>query len=206
MSNSKEYTLLKFDELNEKGLSKLTKEIGKDGYEIAKVIPAGKARQKDGILTRTFTLIGMDEQVMEIQVNDTGDISGIRLNGKATPYKPVKTQAALAQTIADLFNRGATAFQKALARKMARAAKKNSDGTDKKRKGVKSNAQQLADAKNIRDEVSEDVQQVKNRLGVVQSNTDKTLTETESVKKALNHELALTRQLKEEIAKLEDAA
>ncbi|STJ26129.1 Uncharacterised protein [Escherichia coli] len=33
-------------------------------------------------MTRTFTFIGIDEQTMEVQVNDTGDISGIKLNGK----------------------------------------------------------------------------------------------------------------------------
>ncbi|MDV1094939.1 hypothetical protein ACSI5N_25280 (plasmid) [Raoultella ornithinolytica] len=206
MSSKSDYILLNFDELNEKGLTRLTKEIGKAGYEIAKVVPAGKSRKKDGIMTRTFTLIGMDEQVMDIQVNDTGDISGIKVNGKTAPYKPVKTIPALAQSIAALFNRGATAFQKALARKMARAAKVNLDDGKKKSTGVKSNAQQLADAKAARDAITEDIQQVKTRLGVVQKNADGAMKEAESVKAALNHETARTRQLKEEIARLEETA
>ncbi|HBT4785582.1 TPA: hypothetical protein MB364_000885 [Klebsiella variicola subsp. variicola] len=206
MSNKKDYVLLKFDELNEKGLTRLTKEIGKAGYEVAKVVPAGKARKKDGIMTRTFTLIGMDEQIMDIQVNDTGDISSIKVNGKTSPYQPVKSLSALAQAIAALFNRGAMAFQKALARKMARAAKKNLESDEKKVTGVKSNAQQLADAKAARDTIREDIQQVKTRLDVVQRNTDSATKEAENVKAALNHETARTRQLKEEIAKLEETA
>ncbi|EQA6233076.1 hypothetical protein ACX5DY_005064 [Enterobacter hormaechei] len=201
-----EYIQLKFDELNEKGLTSLTKAMAKAGYEVAKVVPAGKSRKKDGIATRTFTLIGLDEQVMEVQVNDTGDISGIKVNGKTSPYQPVKTLSALAQSLSALFKRGATAFQKALARKMARAAKKNLDGNEKKPTGVKSNAQQLADAKALRDTVSEDIQQVKNRLGVVQTNSDNAMTEAEKVKAALSQETARTRQLKEEIAQLEEAA
>lgn len=201
-----EYVQLKFEELNEKGLTKLTKAMAKAGYEVAKVIPAGKARKKDGIATRTFTLIGLDEQVIDVQVNDTGDISGIKVNGKTSPYQPVKSISALAQSLSALFKRGATAFQKALARKMARAAKKNLNGSDKKSLGIKSNAQQLADAKAKRDAVSDDIQQVKTRLGVVQTNTDNAMTEAEKVKAALNQETARTRQLKEEIAQLEEVA
>lgn len=206
MSNKDDYVLLNFDGLNEKGLIRLTKEITKAGYEIAKVIPAGKARRKDGIQTRTFSLIGIDEQVMDVQVNDTGDISGIKLNGKIMPYKPVKNLAALAQVIAAMFARGATAFQKALARKMARAAKQSSSDGENKRTGVKSNAQQLADAKATRDSIRDDIQQVKNRMEVVQTNTNKAMGEAEAVKSELNLETARTRQLKEEIAQLEESA
>ncbi len=39
MSNKSNYVLLNYDELNEKGLAKLVKEIGKGGYKIARVIP-----------------------------------------------------------------------------------------------------------------------------------------------------------------------
>ncbi|EKG5107237.1 hypothetical protein O3T00_27930, partial [Escherichia coli] len=100
MSNKNNYVLLNYDELNEKGLAKLVKEISKGGYKIARVIPASNGRKKDGIMTRTFTLIGIDEQTMEVQVNDTGDISGIKLNGKTVPFKPVKTMSALGQSLA----------------------------------------------------------------------------------------------------------
>ncbi|EGS5176295.1 hypothetical protein I8U34_005013, partial [Escherichia coli] len=86
MSNKSNYVLLNYDELNEKGLAKLVKEIGKGGYKIARVIPASNGRKKDGIMTRTFTLIGIDEQTMDVQVNDTGDISGVKLNGKIVPF------------------------------------------------------------------------------------------------------------------------
>ncbi|SQD10688.1 Uncharacterised protein [Citrobacter freundii] len=48
------------------------------------------ARRKDGIPVKTFELKGIDEQAMVVQVNNTGDISGIKLNGKNAPYTPVK--------------------------------------------------------------------------------------------------------------------
>lgn len=204
MSN-KNYVLLNFNELNEKGLSRLTKAMASAGYEVAKVVPAGKARKKDGIMTRTFSLIGMDEQVMDVQVNDSGDISGIKVNGKSAPYKPVSDIPALAKSLAALFNRGATAFQKALARKMARVATKNLTDNREKKTGVKSNAQQLADAKAARDAVQEDIGDAKARLTSVQTAATKATTEAEAVQTALNQETARTRQLKEEIATLEES-
>lgn len=205
MPAKNDYVLLNYDELNEKGLSRLTKEIAKSGYEIAKVVPAGKGRKKDGIMTRTFSLVGTDEQVMDIQVNDTGDISGIKLNGKVVPFKPVKSISALGKSLADLFNRGASAFQKSLARKMARAAKSQGGG-EKKRTGVKSNAQQLAEAKASRDAIREDIEQANAKIALTQENANKATKEAESIKAELNHEVAQTRQLKEEIARLEEAA
>lgn len=36
MSNKNNYVLLNYDELNEKGLAKLVKEISKGGYKIAR--------------------------------------------------------------------------------------------------------------------------------------------------------------------------
>ncbi|WP_196235970.1 hypothetical protein, partial [Escherichia coli] len=172
MSNKSNYVLLNYDELNEKGLAKLVKEIGKGGYKIARVIPASNGRKKDGIMTRTFTLIGIDEQTMDVQVNDTGDISGVKLNGKIVPFKPVKTLTALGQSLAALFNKGASSFQKSLARKLARAAKDIDDG-NKKIKGVKSNAQKLAEAKESRDAIREDIERAKEKLNQVQGNSDR---------------------------------
>lgn len=203
MSNKNNYVLLNYDELNEKGLAKLVKEISKGCYKIARVIPASNGRKKDGIMTRTFTLIGIDEQTMEVQVNDTGDISGIKLNGKTVPFKPVKTMSALGQSLAALFNRGATSFQKSLARKLARAAKNIDDG-NKKRQGVKSNAQKLAEAKESRDALREDIANANDKLSKLQSKSDKVMQDTGNVKAALSQEVAKTRALKEEIARLED--
>ncbi|MDI6941760.1 hypothetical protein AADP58_24035, partial [Escherichia coli] len=112
---------------------------------------------------------------------------------------------ALGQSIAGLFNRGATSFQKTLARKLARAAK-NIDDDNKKRQGVKSNAQKLAEAKQARDSIQEDIAQAKEKLTQVQGNSDKTTQEIGNVKATLAQEQAQTRSLKEEIARLEDEA
>jgi hypothetical protein len=197
------YVQLNFDELNEKGLEKLRKQIGKSGYNVVKIIPAGKARKKDGIPTKTFTFIGQDSQTMDIQVNDTGDISGIRVNGKNAPYQHAKSFNDLAKTLSELFKKGATAFQKTMARNIARAAKKSVDSNAPKRLGVKSSAQQYTEAKARRDAVSEDLQAASAKLVSTTTKASEWKQKTEKLVSDYTSEQALTRQLKEEIAKLE---
>ena len=122
MSSTNGYVTLNFDELNVKGLDKLKKAVSKAGYEIVKVTPAGQARRKDGIPTKTFELKGIDEQVMVVQVNNTGDISGIKLNGKNSPYTPVKTMAELGKALADLKQKCSSLYWTSVLRKMKKEA------------------------------------------------------------------------------------
>lgn len=204
MSDPKGYVLLNFDELNEKGLAKLTKAITSAGYEVAKVTPAGTARKKDGIATKTFGLTGMDEQVMTVQVNDSGDISGLKLNGKNVPFTHVTSIPELGRTLAGLFKKGSTAFQKALARKLARAAK-DDEQVDKPVKGVKSNVQLLADVQRERNALKEGVAEAGAKAEQLKRDADAAEKNSNDVQTALNQELALTRQLKEQIAQIEEA-
>lgn len=197
------YVTLNFDELNEKGLDKLKKAIQKAGYEVVKISPAGPARRKDGIPVKTFDLKGIDEQVMTVQVNNTGDISGIKLNGKNAPYTPVKTLAELGKALADLFSKGSTAFQKALARKMAKAAQSQDDSrTVAPRKGVKSRVQQHSDALAQRAALKEAISSVEQKLASLSAEADLTQKEQADTQAQLNIEMAKTSQLEAQIAQL----
>ncbi|WP_342212304.1 defense against restriction DarA-related protein [Citrobacter sp. NCU1] len=207
MSSTKDkgYVTLNFDELNEKGLDKLKKAISKAGYEVVKITPAGPARRKDGIPVKTFELKGIDEQVMSIQVNNTGDISGIKLNGKNAPYTPVKTMAELGKSLADLFRKGSTAFQKSLSRKLARAAKKDTDGNKPQpSKGVKSGVQMLSDARARRDELKGTIATTQKKIESLSSDSDEAKKSQENIQAALNLEMAKTSQLEKEIAQLKE--
>ncbi|QFH68088.1 hypothetical protein FR773_25995 (plasmid) [Leclercia adecarboxylata] len=202
MSSTNGYVTLNFDELNVKGLDKLKKAISKGGYEVVKVTPAGQARRKDGIPMKTFELKGIDEQVMVVQVNNTGDISGIKLNGKNSPYTPVKTMAELGKALADLFKKGSTAFQKALARKLTRAAKKDLDqNKPTTSKGVRSGVQMLSDARTRRDTQKEAITAVNEKLTALKTEQDLTNTEHGNLQNELNLEVAKTTQLQDLIAK-----
>ncbi|QCZ30228.1 hypothetical protein FHN83_26650 (plasmid) [Leclercia adecarboxylata] len=202
MSSTNGFVTLNFDELNVKGLDKLKKAISKGGYEVVKVTPAGQARRKDGIPMKTFELKGIDEQVMVVQVNNTGDISGIKLNGKNSPYTPVKTMAELGKALADLFKKGSTAFQKALARKLTRAAKKDLDQNKQTTsKGVRSGVQMLSDARTRRDTQKEAITAVNEKLTALKTEQDLTNTEHGNLQNELNLEVAKTTQLQDLIAK-----
>ena len=205
MSNPKNYVLLNFDELNDKGLAKLKKAIVTSGYEIAKITGAGTARKKDGVPTKTFSLTGMDEQVMTVQVNDSGDIFGLKLNGKNVPFTHVTTIAELGRTLAALFKKGSTAFQKALARKMARAAA-SKDDTSQPKRGVKSSVQLLAEVRQQRDAYKAGITETKAKADQLTRDADAAQKNADSLQTELNQEQALTRQLKEQIAQLEEAA
>ncbi|MDT0178189.1 hypothetical protein Q9R34_19380 [Enterobacter sp. BRE11] len=204
MSSPKNYVLLSFDDLNEKGLAKLKKAIVKNGYEIAKITAAGAARKKDGVPTKTFSLTGMDEQVMTVQVNDSGDISGLKLNGKNVPFTHVTSMDDLGRTLAALFKQGSTAFQKALARKMARAVAGKDDAAQPKR-GVKSSVQLLAEVQQRRDSYKSGIAETKAKVDQLTRDADTAQKNAENVQTELNQEQALTRQLKEQIAQLEGA-
>ncbi|MDE9590809.1 hypothetical protein KKJ23_25045, partial [Xenorhabdus bovienii] len=96
----KKYTGLNYDQLNEKGLKKLTTVLANIDCKIVKLVAADTARKKDGIPTKTFSLHTEDGQEMAIQVNDTGDISAVKLNGKIIPFTSPSSIPDLARQIA----------------------------------------------------------------------------------------------------------
>lgn len=142
--NGKTYVTLDYDALNESGLKPLVKEIGMAKVNIVKVTPADRPRKIDGIFVKTFAVIADDGQEMVIQVNDTGDISGAKLNKKVTPLDSSKSIKDLASKIASAFIKAAPAFKRSLAKKLNKS--KDLVG-EKKPSGLKSLGSQLTDAK-----------------------------------------------------------
>ncbi|WP_426575341.1 hypothetical protein ACP179_01025 (plasmid) [Xenorhabdus stockiae] len=201
--NGKKYTVLDYDQLNEKGLKKLTTTLASADCKIVKLEGADTARKKDGIPTKTFSLHTEDGQEMAIQVNNTGDISAVKLNGKVIPFTSPRNIIDLARQIATAFKAAAPAFASSLAKKLANA---NRDDAKKNRApAVKSNAQRLQEAKDKASNVEADIATLNNTLSQRQDTLSKAESALESTRTALNSEQATTRQLKEEIAHLEEA-
>lgn len=202
MPQQANHVLLDYDQLNARGLQPLVKAITTGGFEVAKVIPASTSRKKDGVATKTFSLVAIDEQVMQIQVNDTGDISGVRVNGKNAPFTHATTLSQVGQQLAKLFSTGATAFEKAMAKKIARQAAKD-DGDTPKKPGIKSNVQLLSDAKARRDAVKDDIDKTQSRLATSQQKANDNASQISKLTQDLTSEKSLTKQLREQIADLE---
>ncbi|MDE1476259.1 hypothetical protein KKJ12_05610 [Xenorhabdus bovienii] len=201
--NGKKYTVLNYDQLNEKGLKKLTTALANIDCKIVKLVAADTARKKDGIPTKTFSLHTEDGQEMAIQVNDTGDISAVKLNGKIIPFTSPSSIPDLARQIATAFKAAAPAFASSLAKKLANVTR--DEAKKSKLPSVKSNAQRLQEAKEKANSVETDIAQLNSTLSQRQDILSKVQSELESTRTALNSEQATTRQLKEEIACLEEA-
>ncbi|MCP9269531.1 hypothetical protein M5U04_15905 [Xenorhabdus sp. XENO-1] len=202
--NGKKYTVLNYDQLNEKGLKKLTTALANIDCKIVKLVAADTARKKDGIPTKTFSLHTEDGQEMAIQVNDTGDISAVKLNGKIIPFTSPSSIPDLARQIAAAFKAAASAFASSLAKKLANVTRDEAKKSNKL-PSVKSNAQRLQEAKEKASRVDTDIAQLNSTLSQRQDILSKVQSELESIRTALNSEQATTRQLKEEIACLEEA-
>ncbi|EDQ7094659.1 odaE, partial [Salmonella enterica subsp. arizonae] len=79
------YATVDFDQINGKGLKSLITAINKTGTTVLEVESSNRATTKDGVKVKVAKLVLQDGQVLTIQVNDTGDISSVKLNGRVIP-------------------------------------------------------------------------------------------------------------------------
>lgn len=195
------YHVLDFDNLNEKGLQPLMRAIKSAGGNVVKLEPAGPARKKDGVATKTFRLINDDGQSIELQVNDSGDLSGAKLNGTNYPAGSPASLRDMAQKIVTAFHSNAAKYATALARKMARAAQQENAKVE--RKGVKSTSQRISEAKSKAANYQANIDKITTTINTHQQRITTATKEKESATQSLRNEQAKQRQLKKEIATLE---
>ncbi|HCR0386843.1 TPA: odaE [Enterobacter kobei] len=196
--NNQQYAVLNFEQINEKGLKSLITAINKAGPDVASVESTNKATKKDGIAVKSVTLNLEDQQKVELQVNDTGDVSGFTLNGKKMPLPHAKTVAAMGQIIGRAAEQTAPAFAKSLAKKVASTTRKLTT-----RPKVKSNVQRLADTKKLTAEKQSQIETLRKTIGEEQTRQAGVRSQLDQEKARLESERALTRQLKTQIANLE---
>ncbi|MHA0510130.1 defense against restriction DarA-related protein [Enterobacter kobei] len=196
--NNQQYAVLNFEQINEKGLKSLITAINKAGPDVASVESTNKATKKDGIAVKSVTLNLEDQQKVELQVNDTGDVSDFTLNGKKMPLPHAKTVAAMGQIIGRAAEQAAPAFAKSLAKKVASTTRKLTA-----RPQVKSNVQRLAEAKKLTAEKQSQIEALRKTIGEEQTRQAGVRTQLDQEKARLESERALTRQLKTQIANLE---
>ena len=132
------YATVDFDQVNEKGLKSLIAAINKTGVTVIEVDSSNRATTKDGVKVKTAKLVLNDGQILAIQVNDTGDISSVRLNGKAIPNAQSPDIKTLGTVMGQAARKNSAKFQKSLIAKAKRVA----NPVDKK-PAVKSNFQRL---------------------------------------------------------------
>lgn len=181
--NGKTYAILDFEQVNAKGLKPLTDAIARAGTPIVSVDGSNRATRKDGVQVKSAVITLQDGQTLAIQVNDTGDLSGVKLNGKTLPFQhsaSVSTVGgALGKSAADNSKR----FTDSLAKKAIRVAKTSSTAP-----AVKSNFTRLKEANSRKEAAQASVKTI-----------------TASVKQLQNSANTLTTQLQHEQTRLAQA-
>ncbi|HAV1601590.1 TPA: hypothetical protein JG832_002481 [Enterobacter hormaechei subsp. xiangfangensis] len=202
------YHVLDFQNLNQKGLAGLVTAIKQAGTEIAEVIPAGPARKKDGVPVKQFSLVDMAGQNMTFTVTETGDISGVTLNGKAFPETHPTSLKDLATKIAKGFEKTEESFQASLARKVAKQARLDADKEAKKsnKKAVKTQAQRLTEATEKLTVAQNALTDLRSTVAQREQQQQANSAQLTQLNQQLNTEIALTGTLKQQIAQLQRGA
>lgn len=195
------FHVLDYNNLNEAGLKPLMLAIKSVGGDVIKLEPAGAARRKDGIATKTFRLINVDGQIIELQVNETGDLSGAKLNGKNYPAGSPASLHDMAQKIVNAFTTNAATYANSLAKKLARAARAEIEKGTKK--GVKSNTQRLQELKGQAATYQENIANLNTQITTAQQSITQAQAGADALTQSLRNEQAKQRQLKQEISSLE---
>lgn len=159
------YTTVDFDQINEKGLKSLITAINKTGTTVLEVESSNRATTKDGVKVKTAKLVLQDGQMLTIQVNDTGDISSVKLNGRVIPNAQSPDIKSLGAVMGRAAHNNTQKFRKSLAAKAKRVA----NPVDKK-PAVKSSFQQLQEAKARNAQVTQNYRSIQNQVAVNQQN------------------------------------
>ncbi|HDT4319402.1 TPA: odaE [Klebsiella aerogenes] len=191
------YATVDFDQVNEKGLKGLVVAINKTGATVLEVDSSNRATTKDGIKVKTAKLILQDGQVLAIQVNDTGDISSVKLNGRVIPNAQSADIKSLGGVMGRAAQNNALKFRKSLAAKAKRVA-----NPVEKKPAVKSSFQQLQEAKDRNAQVTANYRSIQNQVEVSQQTITDLRARMDNETARLNNAKAKNTELKTRLKQL----
>ncbi|ECC4541258.1 odaE [Salmonella enterica] len=191
------YAMVDFDQVNEKGLKGLITAINKTGVKVLEVDSSNRATTKDGVKVKTAKIVLQDGQVLSIQVNDTGDISSVKLNGRAIP----NAQSPDVKTLGAVMGRAAMNNSQKFVKSLAAKAKRIANPVDKK-PAVKSSFQQLQEAKNRNSQVTQNYRSIQNQVAVNQQAITDLRAKKDKETARLNNAMATNIELKTRLKQL----
>lgn len=191
------YATVDFDQVNEKGLKGLVAAINKTGATVLEVDSSNRATTKDGVKVKTAKLVLQDGQVLAIQVNDTGDISSAKLNGRVIPNAQSPDVKSLGAVMGRAAQNNALRFRKSLAAKAKRVA----NPVDKK-PAVKSSFQQLQEAKDRNAQITNNYRSIQNQVAVSQQAITDLRARMDKETARLNNAKAKNTELKSRLKQL----
>lgn len=197
-SNGKQYALLDFAQVNEKGLKPFTDALAKEGLTVENVASSNRVSKQNGMQVKTAVLRFQDQQELKVSVNDSGDLVSFKLNGKAIPVQHADTLAKVASALAPTVKRNSQKFTDGLAKK----AKRVIDTSDN-RAAVKSNVQRLKEARERRDTLAAGVKTLTSSTTQSQAQSASIKQRIEAEQTRYNTALAQTAQLQDQLKALE---
>ncbi|EHK0699911.1 odaE [Salmonella enterica] len=191
------YATVDFDQVNEKGLKGLVAAINKTGATVLEVDSSNRATTKDGVKVKTAKLVLQDGQVLAIQVNDTGDISSVKLNGRVIP----NAQSPDVKSLGTIMGRAAQNNSMKFRQSLAAKAKRVANPVDKK-PAVKSSFQQLQEAKDRNAQITNNYRSIQNQIAVSQQAITDLLARRDKETARLNNAKAKNIELKSRLKQL----
>ncbi|MGL5629145.1 MAG: hypothetical protein ACRDDO_08480 [Plesiomonas shigelloides] len=198
--NGKAYALLNFDQVNEKGLKKLSDAFKRAGCPVASVDADNRARRKDGMPIKTFKMRFEDQQEIEVSVGVKGDIIQTKLNKKIIPVNQASKLADYAKDVAGKVKAGASSFAKSLARKVKAVTDQST-----RKPAAKPLLTQAREAQNYLTDVTRNIEVLRTRIGELETQTATSTAELQRQTARLNSEREITKQLNDQLSALEAA-
>lgn len=123
---SHNYVVVDFDNVTEKGLKKLINALKQAGAPVTDVEASNRKMRRDGEQVKKAKIFFENGQSMSLFIGDAGDIYQMTLNASKQPIPSVKSERQLAKEMTRLMQRNQKKFEKAQARKAAKAVKDTS--------------------------------------------------------------------------------
>lgn len=123
---SHNYVVVDFDNVTERGLKKLINALKSAGAAVTDIEASNRKTRKDGEQVKKAKFFFENGQSMTLFIGDAGDIFQMTLNATKQPIPSVKNERQLANEMVRLMERNQAKFNKAVARKAAKAVKDTS--------------------------------------------------------------------------------
>lgn len=198
--NGKEYALLDFDQLTEKGLKKLLDAFKRAGCPVASVDADNRSRRKDGLPMKSFKLHFDDQQEVEVSVGQKGDIIQTKMNKKIIPVSQPNTVIEYAKDVAAKLKAGAASFANSLAKKL-----KATTDLSTRKPAAKPLLVQAREAQNYLTDVTKNIDAMRASVAEFEKQSATITGALQRQNARLQAERAITKQLTTELATLEHA-
>jgi|GEM_PF-757577 len=180
--------VLNFSDIHPNGLKKVSQAFKRNGLEVLDLAANNRKINRNGMQTKKAVFVLAGGQVVELRINDTGDIYQVALNNKVSPFKEHKKIAYLIKDISNFVKKNQSAFDKSLLKKITAATRKEAKQTQS---GLSSTAgERVEKAKDLLTQLKERVEGLRKLVSTLQDDVSQLEAdiEAETTKATVNRE------------------